>query len=159
MVHKEVTLMGPHTVRDTKICQRITTGIALPINNGFMINMCSSLNVVSYNCRGFPKTAEKLWEKPTIKLMLEDNTIDIMCLQETFLSKQDLSCLNVIDKDFLGVEASSTDLRDKLITGHPYGGVAILYRKKHTKCISPIFFNLDWVIGVSIGNGVNKHVI
>ena len=61
--------------------------------------------------------------------MLEDNTIDIMCLQETFLSKQDLSCLNVIDKDFLGVGASSTDLRDKLITGHPYGGVQILYRK------------------------------
>ena len=121
--------------------------------------MCSSLNVVSYNCRGFPKTAGKLWEKPTIKLMLDDINIDILCLQETFLSKQDLSCLNSIDKDFLGVGASSTDFRDKLITGHPYGGVAILYRKKHTKCISPLFFNLDWVIGISVGSGSNKHVI
>ena len=121
--------------------------------------MCSSLNVVSYNCRGFPKTVEKLWEKPTIKHMLDDNSIDIMCLQETFLSKQDLSCLNVIDKDFLGVGASSTDLSDKIITGHPYGGVAILYKTKFAKCITPIYFNLDWVIGISINNGSNKHVV
>ena len=121
--------------------------------------MSSSLNVTSYNCRGFPKTAEKLWEKPSIKLLLDDMSIDIICLQETFLSKQDLSCLNVIDKDFLGVGASSTDLRDKIVSGHPYGGVAILYRKKHTKCISPLFFNLDWVIGISVGSGSNKHVI
>ena len=159
VAHIEAAKIGHHTDRDTIITQKITTGTAIPINNVFTINMDSSLNVVSYNCRGFPKTAEKLWEKPTIKLMLEDNTIDIMCLQETFLSKQDLSCLNVIDKDFLGVGASSTDLRDKLITGHPYGGVAILYRKKHSKCISPIIFNLDWVIGISIDSGSNKHVI
>ena len=156
---EEVANMGHHTGRDPKTTQRITTGTGIPINNGFMINIGSSINVVSYNCRGFPKTVEKLWEKPTIKHMLDDNSIDIMCLQETFLSKQDLSCLNVIDKDFLGVGASSTDLSDKIITGHPYGGVAILYRKKLTKCISPILFNLDWVIGISIDSGTNKHVI
>merc|ERR1739842_187917 len=118
-----------------------------------------SLKVVSYNCRGFPKMATKLWKKPTISLLLKDVNIDIICLQETFLSKQDLSCLNVIHREFQGVGASSTDTRDKLITGHPYGGVAILYRIKHSKCISPIYFNLDWVIGISIGSGRNKHVL
>ena len=124
-----------------------------------MYNTDNSLKVVSYNCRGFPKTAAKLWKKPTISLLLKDVNIDIICLQETFLSKQDLSCLNVIHREFQGVGASSTDTRDKLITGHPYGGVAILYRIKHSKCISPIYFNLDWVIGISIGSGRNKHVI
>ena len=92
-------------------------------------------------------------------MLLNKENIDIMCLQETFLSKQDLSCLNVIHKDFQGVGASKTDTRDRLITGHPNGGVAILYKVKLSKCITPIHFNLDWVIGISIDNGSNKHVI
>ena len=121
--------------------------------------MSESLKVVSYNCRGFPKTTHKLREKPTINMLLNKENIDIMCLQETFLSKQDLSCLNVIHKDFQGVGASKTDTRDRLITGHPNGGVAILYKVKLSKCITPIHFNLDWVIGISIDNGSNKHVI
>ena len=121
--------------------------------------MYDSLKVVSYNCRGFPKSPDKLVTKPTIKCLLEDLNIDIICFQETFLSKQDLSCLNVLHKDFQGVGASSTDTRDKLISGHPYGGVAILYRIKYSKCITPINFNLDWVIGISIDSGSFKHVI
>ena len=118
-----------------------------------------SVKVVSYNCRGFPKLSSRLWAKPTINLLLQDDTIDIICLQETFLSKQDLSCLNVIHKDFQGVGTYTTDNSDKLITGHPPGGVAILYRSKHVKCISPLHFNLDWVIGISVNNGIKKLVI
>ena len=118
-----------------------------------------SVKVVSFNCRGFPKLSSKLWAKPTISSLLQDDSIDIICLQETFLSKQDLSCLNVIHKDFQGVGTSTTDNRDKIIMGHPPGGVAILYRTKHVRCISPIHFNLDWVIGISMNNGIKKHVI
>ena len=129
------------------------------INDYSIINMPESLKIVSYNCRGFPKTSHKLREKPTIGMLLNNENIDIMCLQETFLSKQDLSCLNVIHKDFQGVGTSNTDTRDRIIVGHPNGGVAILYKVKHSKCISPIHFNLDWVIGISIDNGSNKHVI
>ena len=81
--------------------QEIPTIIAIPINNDYMTSiMDESLNVASYNCRGFPKTASKLGTKPTIGMLLNDVKIDIICLQETFLSKQDLSCLNVIHKDF-----------------------------------------------------------
>ena len=82
--------------------------------------MYESMKVGSYNCRGFPKTHKKLESKPTIKLLLDNENIDILCLQETFLSKQDLSCLNAIHKDFQGIGASSTDIRDKIVTGHPY---------------------------------------
>ena len=114
---------------------------------------------VYYNCRGFPKTPNRLGVKPTINSLLNDENCDIICLQETFLSKQDLSCLNVIHKDFQGIGASSTDTRDKLISGHPYGGVAIMYRIKYSKCVTPINFNLDWVIGISIDSGSFKHVV
>ena len=99
----------------------------------------------------------KLWGKPTVNMLLQDNSNDIICLQETFLCKQDLSCLNSIHKDFQGIGASTTDNREKLISGHLPGGVAILYRVKHCKSISPINFNLDWVVGITISSG-NKVI-
>ena len=112
-----------------------------------MFKMDDSVKVVSYNCRGFPKTLAKLAVKPTVNLLLQDDSIDIICMQETFLSKQDLSCLNVIHKDYQGIGTSTSDTRDGLLKGHPSGGVAILYRNKQAKHITPIYFNLDWVIG------------
>ena len=121
----------------------MVTDIAHPSSNDFMIKMYESLKVMSYNCRGFPKSPNKLGLKPTISNLLNDVNGDIICLQETFLSKQDLSCLNVIHKDFQGVGASSTDTRDKLISGHPYGGVAILYRTKYSKCVTLLI--LIWI--------------
>ena len=102
--------------------------------------------------------ASKLWGKPIVNLLLQDNSIDIICFQETFLTKQDLGCLNSIHNDFQGVGASTTDTRDKLISGHPPIGVAILYRIKHSKCISPLYFNLDWVIRIKIHSGNKKQV-
>ena len=117
------------------------------------------VKVVSYNCRGLPKLASKLWEKPTVNLLLQDIENDIICFQETFYSNQDMSCLNTLHKEFQGIGTYTTDARDKVISGHPPGGVAILYRSKYAKSISPIYFNLDWVIGITINVGNKKHVI
>ena len=128
-------------------------------NDNILCSMDRYVKVVSYNCRGLSKLASKLCEKPSVNLILQDIENDIICFQETFYSKQDLSCLNYLHNDFQGIGTSTTDARDKVITGHPAGGVAILYRRKYAKCISPILFNLDWIIGISITVGNKKHVI
>ena len=104
------------------------------------------VKIVSYNCRGLPKSPSKLWEKPSVNLLLQDSENDIICFQETFYSKQDLGYLNTLHSEFQGIGVSTTDASDKLLSTHPPGGVAILYRVKHAKCISPIYFNLDWVV-------------
>ena len=67
--------------------------------------------------------------------------------------------LNAIHKDYQGIGTSTVDTRDGLVKGHPSGGVAVLYRTKQAKSITPLYFNLDWVIGICIINGNNKHVI
>ena len=134
---------------------QVVTDIDMLINNVYMTNifkMDNLIKVVSYNCRGFPKSPAKLSLKPTVDLLLNDESIDIICMQETFLSNQDLSCLNVIHKDYQGIGTSTVDTRDGLVKGHPSGGVAILYRTKQAKCITPLYFNLDWVIGICINN-------
>ena len=74
------------------------------------------MKVVSYNCRGFPKTPAKLRIKPTINTLLNDESVDIICLQETFLSMQDLGCINSIHKDYQGIGTSTVDTRDGLAT-------------------------------------------
>ena len=124
-----------------------------------MFKMDKLVKVVSYNCRGFPKTPAKLSVKPTVNLLLKDESIDIICMQETFLSKQDLGCLNVIHKDYKGFGTSTSDTRDGFLKEHPNGGVAILYRIKQAKNITPLYFNLYWVIGISINSHNNKHII
>ena len=121
--------------------------------------MDNCVKVVSYNCRGFPKTPAKLRVKPTVNLLLNDDTIDFICLQETFLSKQDLGCLNSVHNEYQGIGTSTVDTRDGIVKGHPSGGVAILYRTKQAKYITPLYFNLDWVIGISINNNNCKHII
>ena len=117
------------------------------------------VKIVSFNCRGLPKTPAKLWEKQTVNSLLQDSENDIICFQETLYSKQDLGFLNSLHPEFQGIGVSTTDAREKIISSHPPGGVAILYRVKHAKCIYPLYFNLDWVIGVSINIGNRKHVI
>ena len=86
--------------------------------------MESSVKVVSYNCRGLPKLASKIWEKPTVNHLLQDIENDFICFQETFYSKQEMSCLNTLHKEFQGIGTSTTDARDKVISGYPSGGVA-----------------------------------
>ena len=117
------------------------------------------MKIVSYNCRGFPKTPAKLNLKPTVNSILNDESVDIICMQETFLSKQDLGCLNSIHNNYQGIGTATRDTRDGILKSHPPGGVAILYRTKQAKCITPLYFNLDWVIGISINSNNNKHII
>ena len=101
--------------------------------------MDKSLNVASYNCRGFPKTISKLGTKPTIDMLLKDIKIDIICLQETFLSKQDLSCLNVIHRDFQGVGRRGIQYRHKRQAYYrsPLWGSCYIVSNKMLKMCNP----------------------
>ena len=58
------------------------------------------------------------------------NTCDIICLQETWLSKQNLDFLASIQTDFHGTGISSFDDGDGMLEGSPFGGTAILWHKK-----------------------------
>lgn len=58
-------------------------------------------------------------------------TCDVLCIQETFLAKQDLDNLNGLHKDFHGAGESTTDFNSKLAKGRIPGGVAIFWRKTY----------------------------
>ena len=55
---------------------------------------------------------------------------DIVFLQETLLFTHELSILSTLHPQFEGMGVSAIDSSSGIITGRPYGGVAILIRKK-----------------------------
>ena len=84
----------------------------------------AGIRVVSYNCRGLRLghgAGDKV-QRTVIDQLLEN--ADILCLQETFLAKQDLDKLNAVNDNFHVAGESTTDLRGRIP-----GGVAILCTK------------------------------
>lgn len=84
---------------------------------------------------------------------------DIVCIQETFLSKQDLDKLNSVNDDFYGVGESTTDLSLGIVCGRIPGGVAILWHKKYDSLISVFRLEVDWCIAIKVEHNKNVFVI
>ena len=108
------------------------------------------MRVASYNCRGLRLGNS---EVDRARRLVVDNLLqscDILCLQETFLSKQDLGGLNCINELFHGAGESSTDLSQGIVRGRIPGGVAILWRKCLDPVVSVIRLETDWCIGVQV---------
>lgn len=53
----------------------------------------------------------------------------VVLLQEHWLPKQDLCVLKSVHRDFDAVGSSPMDLSQRVYTGRPFGGTAILFRK------------------------------
>ena len=108
------------------------------------------MQVGSYNCRGLRLGKS---EGDRSRRIVVDNLLqhcDILCLQETFLPKQDLGKLNCFNDNFHGAGESTTDLSLGIVRGRIAGGVAILWHKKLDSVINVIRLEVDWCIAVRI---------
>ena len=108
------------------------------------------MRVVSYNARGLRlgQTAADKARRLVVDKLLEET--DILCIQETFISKQDLDKLNSVNSKFHGAGESTTDLSLGLVQGRIPGGVAILWHKKYDPLISVIRLGVDWCIAIKV---------
>lgn len=84
---------------------------------------------------------------------MNNNDTDIVCLQETWYSKQDLATLHTLHKTFHGIGAVTVDDTDGLCRGHIPGGVAIMWRSSLDKNGTPLNFYTDWLTGIQISVG------
>ena len=87
---------------------------------------------------------------------------DIACIQELWLTKQELSNeINNISHLFHGSGVSPIDEGDGVISGRKYGGVAILWRTSIENHIEEIEIDseLDWLCGIYINIGNSKLLI
>ena len=111
-----------------------------------------AVKIISYNCRGLhmgPKGKNP--SNFTVDKLLGE--ADIVCLQETWLWQHDIPKLNNFSSDFFGTGVSTRDDSEDLFFTHPRGGVAILWRKSFGPSVTPVKFDLDWVVGLNIKSG------
>lgn len=75
---------------------------------------------------------------------------DILFLQETWLFPHDLTVLNTIDPEFLCYGSSAISTTDTFVTGRPFGGIAILWRKSLGQYVTIKTFDDPRLLGVTI---------
>ena len=88
----------------------------------------ASLHCMSFNCRG--------WNSALITLKSLVDSFDVCFVQEHWLTSGHLYKLNDMSSDFLSVGVSGMD-DTVLLSGRPYGGCSILYRKWLSSSIIP----------------------
>lgn len=84
---------------------------------------------------------------------------DILCMQETFLAKQDLEKLNSLNDNFHGAGESTTDLSMGIVRGRIPGGVAILWNKKLDSLINVVRLGADWCIAIQFNHNGREFII
>ena len=93
--------------------------------------MDDNLRITSLNCYGLKTSLYQVYELCEIS--------DIVFLQETLLFSHELSMLSTLHPEFEGMGVSAIDSTSGIITGRPFGGVAILIRKKLRQYCNFIF--------------------
>lgn len=114
---------------------------------------------LSYNCRGLrlgQSAGDRAHRRVTDNLL---DHCDILCLQETFLSKQDIGQLSSLHPDFHGAEEAKANLSRGMVSGRTPGGVAILWRKQLDQLINVIRVNADWCIAINFKHNNKEFVI
>lgn len=87
-----------------------------------------SLQVATFNCRSIRNSLIEVQELC--------RRSDVVLLQETWLLPHNLAFLNSIDHTFLSHGISAVDTGSEMLTGRPYGGLAVLWRRELGECIT-----------------------
>ena len=102
--------------------------------------ICTTLNVCSFNCKNIKTSVTELNDLCT--------NHDFVLLQETWLSRPELPMLSQINSSFTGYGLSSMDEESQILSGRPFGGIAILWRKCFNAYCSIKLYDCDRIIGI-----------
>ena len=92
------------------------------------------LSVLSYNCDGFSKQKSDF-----LCDLIDDIDPDIICVQETWLLDSNSGSLGDVSEQFMYHAVAGVDHCQNVLPGRVPGGVAILFDKKLSKHIRPVF--------------------
>lgn len=100
------------------------------------------LKTSTINCHGLKSSI------PDINALASDN--DILFLQETWLYRDELNLLNSVHADFDGFGISAIDDSNGPISGRPFGGLGIIWRKSLGNCIKIHNYEDPRMLGIEV---------
>ena len=104
--------------------------------------MDDNLRIISLNCYGIKTSLYQVYELCEVA--------DIVLLQETWLFTYELSIISTIHPEFEGMGVSAIDGSSGIISGRPFGGVAILTREKMRQYCNFVFYDDPRITGLEI---------
>jgi len=94
--------------------------------------MAKTLRIMSYNGTGLGDLRLEYIED-----LLNSQNVDILLIQESWLLSKTMYKLGNIHKDYIYCGVSGVD-ENELLTGRPYGGLAILWKREFGLFIKPV---------------------
>ena len=110
--------------------------------------MTFNIRTISWNCNGFKSS---VYDINTLC-----NHYDIIFIQEHWLRNDELYLFNTVHCDFTGFGISAIQTDNGFISGRPYGGVGIIWRKSLAKYISIVQYEDNRIIGCNVGISDNS---
>ena len=113
----------------------------------------NTLTLACWNARGIMSSV------PYLCQILNSKNIDICVLTEHWLYNHSLSFLDSLDLNFMSYAKCDRDLSGIAYarSGRGKGGVAIMYNRKLSHCISRVNFDDDRLLAIEIRLSNNKH--
>ena len=102
------------------------------------------LRIVCYNCYGLKSSTVDLYELC--------NKYDIVFHQETSPFKHELNLISKVHPYFEGMSISAIDDTCNILTGRPYGGLAILFGRKIRPIYDFLFYDDTRIMIIQIKN-------
>ena len=89
-----------------------------------------SATICTLNCEGVNRSSAYMSQ------LLNNDNVDFLCLQETWLLNCNMEKLSSIHDNYLFAGVSGIDSNKDILVGRPYGGVAILYNKMYANYVT-----------------------
>ena len=122
------------------------TDITKPKNN----EQLHHLQVTTFNCHGFKTSIHDI-----CNMCAESDII----LQELWLTQNEICQLKSVHPEFDGCGISSIDDQSGVLSGGPYGGIGILWRKSMSHGCSVITYDDSRLIGINVRTNNGKYFI
>ena len=111
-----------------------------------MDNTCNNIKVATFNCKNLKSSINEVQELCT--------KCDVILLQETWLRECELGILSNVSDGFYGKGVSAIDDSCKVLSGRPYGGTAVLWKKSLCECTVEIYD--ERLLTIHVTQGGNK---
>ena len=116
-------------------------------------NAMDRCGIYTLNCEGFVRNSD------FIKDLLSNHNPDILCMQETWLLKENCCKINYLHDGYLSISKSGADSSDAILTGRPKGGASIMYTKRLSRAITQVTIDSNRVCALRIQGVDTTYII
>jgi hypothetical protein len=111
----------------------------------------TELRIGTLNCEGFRRS------EFFIHIILSE--FDCLCLQETWLLRDNIARMNSLDSNYLAYAKSGVDEEAEILQGRPYGGVGILFHKRLAPFIQPLPIDSARACGIILKCNMSVKIV